>query len=154
MCSNYVYRADGFKVGCDWTRAVFNLEYDHVAVGSSDGSVFIWDVSNTERPVVVLRNEHTWDFFLTKKCLIIIIQNNNNYVRKWFQYTCDGGVLASVHQQRGQRGQIQEDGDLGRRLTSSYDPRLFPCGGRREFSLFLFITIYIYIYITVYIAFQ
>lgn len=46
-------------MGCDWTRAVFNLEYDHVAVGSSDGSVFIWDVSNAERPLVVLRDEHT-----------------------------------------------------------------------------------------------
>jgi len=47
-------------VGCDWTRAVFNLEYDHVAVGSSEGSVFIWAVSNPEKPLVVLRNEHRY----------------------------------------------------------------------------------------------
>ncbi|XP_025416113.1 autophagy-related protein 16-1 [Sipha flava] len=53
------FDADGFKVGCDWTRAVFNLEYDHVAVGSSDGSVFIWNVSNPGKPLVVLRNEHS-----------------------------------------------------------------------------------------------
>lgn len=57
VCLN---RADGFKVGCDWTRAVFNLDYDHVAVGSSEGSVFIWAVSNPEKPLVVLRNEHKY----------------------------------------------------------------------------------------------
>jgi len=57
LCPN---RTDGFKVGCDWTRAVFNLEYDHVAVGSSDGSVFIWTISNSEKPLVVLKNEHTY----------------------------------------------------------------------------------------------
>ncbi|CAI6369307.1 unnamed protein product [Macrosiphum euphorbiae] len=54
-----LFRADGFKVGCDWTRAVFNLEYDHVAVGSSEGSVFIWAVANPEKPLVVLKNEHS-----------------------------------------------------------------------------------------------
>ncbi|XP_050536797.1 autophagy-related protein 16-1-like [Daktulosphaira vitifoliae] len=53
------FEVDGFKVGCDWTRAVFNLEYDHVAVGSSDGSVFIWNVTKPGRPLVVLRNEHS-----------------------------------------------------------------------------------------------
>lgn len=53
------FEADGFKVGCDWTRAVFNLEYDHVAVGSSEGSVFIWAVANPEKPLVVLKNEHS-----------------------------------------------------------------------------------------------
>ncbi|XP_050427904.1 autophagy-related protein 16-1 [Adelges cooleyi] len=53
------FDADGFKVGCDWTRAVFNLEYDHVAVGSSDGSVFIWDISKPAKPLVVLRAEHS-----------------------------------------------------------------------------------------------
>lgn len=55
-----LFRADGFKVGCDWTRAVFNLEYDHVAVGSSEGSVFIWAVANPEKPLVVLKNEHRY----------------------------------------------------------------------------------------------
>ncbi|KAL4149617.1 hypothetical protein QTP88_003518 [Uroleucon formosanum] len=53
------FEVDGFKVGCDWTRAVFNLEYDHVAVGSSEGSVFIWAVANPEKPLVVLKNEHS-----------------------------------------------------------------------------------------------
>jgi len=61
VCLN---RADGFKVGCDWTRAVFNLEYDHVAVGSSEGSLFIWAVSNPEKPLVVLRNEHKYIYIL------------------------------------------------------------------------------------------
>ncbi|VVC36742.1 Six-bladed beta-propeller, TolB-like,WD40-repeat-containing domain,WD40 repeat, conserved site,WD40/YVTN [Cinara cedri] len=52
------FETDGFKVGCDWTRAVFNFEYDHVSVGSSDGSVFIWEVANPTKPLVVLRDEH------------------------------------------------------------------------------------------------
>lgn len=34
-----------------------------------------------------------------------------------FQFAGDGSVLASVHQQRGQRGQIQESSGLVRRLT-------------------------------------
>lgn len=55
-------RSDGFKVGCDWTRAVFNSE--HVAVGSSDGSVFIWEVANPEKPLVVLKNEHKYVYTL------------------------------------------------------------------------------------------
>jgi len=34
-----------------------------------------------------------------------------------YQRPGDGRVLASVHQQRGQRGPIQESSGLGRRLT-------------------------------------
>jgi len=38
---------DEFKVGCDWTRAAFSSSGKYVAVGSSDGTVFIFDaVSN------------------------------------------------------------------------------------------------------------
>lgn len=58
-------------MGCDWTRAVFNLEYDHVSVGSSDGSVFIWSVSNPEKPEVVLRNEHGYGI------LVYILYSHN-----------------------------------------------------------------------------
>ncbi|KAF0764774.1 Uncharacterized protein FWK35_00024930 [Aphis craccivora] len=43
------------------TNKIINTfeQYDHVAVGSSEGSVFIWAVSNPEKPLVVLRNEHS-----------------------------------------------------------------------------------------------
>ena len=39
---------DEFKVGCDWTRAAFNYNGQYVAVGSSDGGVFIFNVSTTK----------------------------------------------------------------------------------------------------------
>lgn len=51
------FSADGFKVGCDWARAVFSPESNYVSVGSSDGSIFIWNV-NTGKVEAVLKNEH------------------------------------------------------------------------------------------------
>lgn len=50
--------ADGFKVGCDWTRAVFNVDASYVSAGSVDGTVFIWDVT-TGKVEGLLRNEHS-----------------------------------------------------------------------------------------------
>lgn len=46
VCSNdlYFYSAEGFKVGCDWSRATFSPDGQYVAVGSADGSVYIWGV--------------------------------------------------------------------------------------------------------------
>ncbi|XP_043251614.1 autophagy-related protein 16-1 [Colletes gigas] len=38
------FSADGFKVGFDWTRATFSPDGQYIAVGSSNGSVFIWSV--------------------------------------------------------------------------------------------------------------
>lgn len=35
---------EGFKVGCDWSRATFSPDGKYVAVGSADGNVFIWSV--------------------------------------------------------------------------------------------------------------
>lgn len=40
------FRADGFKVGCDWTRAIISPDSEYVAAGSSDGSIFIWNINN------------------------------------------------------------------------------------------------------------
>ncbi|XP_066141829.1 autophagy-related protein 16-1 isoform X2 [Euwallacea fornicatus] len=37
---------EGFKVGCDWSRATFSPDGQYAAVGSSEGSVFIWVVSS------------------------------------------------------------------------------------------------------------
>ncbi|KAG1692014.1 Autophagy-related protein 16-1 [Nymphon striatum] len=38
--------ADNFKVGCDWTRAVFSPDCQYITVGSHDGTVFIWNIAN------------------------------------------------------------------------------------------------------------
>ncbi|XP_070161578.1 autophagy-related protein 16-1 isoform X2 [Polyergus mexicanus] len=39
------FSADGFKVGFDWTRAAFSPDGQYIAVGSADGSVFIWSIA-------------------------------------------------------------------------------------------------------------
>ncbi|XP_031775670.1 autophagy-related protein 16-1 isoform X2 [Apis florea] len=49
------FSADGFKVGFDWTRAIFSPDGQYIAVGSSDGSVFIWSVA-TNMIETVLKN--------------------------------------------------------------------------------------------------
>lgn len=38
--------AEGFKVGCDWTRCKFSPDSQYIVAGSGDSSVFIWNVSN------------------------------------------------------------------------------------------------------------
>ncbi|KAK6628023.1 hypothetical protein RUM44_010505 [Polyplax serrata] len=47
------FSAEGFKVGCDWARATFSPDSQHIAVGSQDGSIFIWNVSTTKVDVVL-----------------------------------------------------------------------------------------------------
>ncbi|XP_076751805.1 autophagy-related 16 isoform X2 [Xylocopa sonorina] len=49
------FSADGFKVGFDWTRATFSPDGQYIAVGSSNGSVFIWSVA-TNMIETVLKN--------------------------------------------------------------------------------------------------
>nr|CAD7195804.1 unnamed protein product [Timema douglasi] len=39
------FSAEGFKVGCDWSRAAFSPDGHYVSVGSADGAVFIWNVT-------------------------------------------------------------------------------------------------------------
>jgi len=36
---------DEFHVGCDWTRAAFSNSGEYIAVGSADGTVFIFNVA-------------------------------------------------------------------------------------------------------------
>lgn len=36
---------DNYKVGCDFSRIAFNSDSSHVAAGSADGSIFIWNAS-------------------------------------------------------------------------------------------------------------
>ena len=52
-----VFRADGFHVGFDYTRAAFSPDSDYVSAGSGDGAVFIWKVDAPARPAKILR-EH------------------------------------------------------------------------------------------------
>ncbi|XP_066907379.1 autophagy-related protein 16-1 [Halyomorpha halys] len=40
------YKAEGFKVGCDWTRAVYSSSGDFVTAGSSDGNIYVWNTSS------------------------------------------------------------------------------------------------------------
>lgn len=51
------YLADGFKVGCDWTRAVFSPDAQYVAAGSSDGSVYVWSTV-TGKADKILKDTH------------------------------------------------------------------------------------------------
>ncbi|XP_039285589.1 autophagy-related protein 16-1 isoform X2 [Nilaparvata lugens] len=48
---------DGLKISCDWARAVFSSDAKQVAVGSSDGSVFVLETT-TNKVEVVLKDEH------------------------------------------------------------------------------------------------
>jgi autophagy-related protein 16 len=44
----FFYSAEGFKVGCDWSRAAFSPDGQYISVGSADGSVYIWNVSSNK----------------------------------------------------------------------------------------------------------
>ncbi|CAN2390725.1 Autophagy related 16-like 2 (S. cerevisiae) [Pristimantis euphronides] len=37
-----VLRAEGFKCGCDWTKAILSPDANYSICGSSDGTIFIW----------------------------------------------------------------------------------------------------------------
>ncbi len=43
-CPVAVFRTDGFRAGCDYTRAVFSPDSEYVTVGSGNGEIFIWNV--------------------------------------------------------------------------------------------------------------
>lgn len=51
-----LFSCDGFKVGCDYSRATFSPDGLYVAVGSSDGSVYIWSMATTR--VETILKEH------------------------------------------------------------------------------------------------
>lgn len=52
-----LFSCDGFKVGCDYSRATFSPDGQYVAVGSADGSVYIWGVSSAK--VETILKEHS-----------------------------------------------------------------------------------------------
>jgi len=49
--------AEGFKVGCDWTRCKFSPDNQYIVAGSSDASVFIWN-AYTGKIEQTLRDQH------------------------------------------------------------------------------------------------
>ncbi|KAL7020703.1 hypothetical protein ACKWTF_011613 [Chironomus riparius] len=47
---------DSFKVGCDFARIAFNPDCSHIAAGSADGSLYIWNVNGK---LVSILKDHT-----------------------------------------------------------------------------------------------
>uniref|UniRef100_A0A8C9TNJ4 Protein Atg16l2 n=1 Tax=Scleropages formosus TaxID=113540 RepID=A0A8C9TNJ4_SCLFO len=52
------FRADGFKCGCDTTKAIFSPDGSYLAAGSADGAVYIWNV-NTGHLETTLPDKHS-----------------------------------------------------------------------------------------------
>ncbi|XP_034344245.1 protein Atg16l2 isoform X2 [Arvicanthis niloticus] len=52
-----VFRADGFKCSSDWTKAVFSPDRSYALAGSSNGTLYIWDV-NTGKLETSLQGPH------------------------------------------------------------------------------------------------
>ncbi|XP_029111446.1 ATG16 autophagy related 16-like 2 isoform X2 [Scleropages formosus] len=57
------FRADGFKCGCDTTKAIFSPDGSYLAAGSADGAVYIWNV-NTGHLETTLPDKHRWSSFI------------------------------------------------------------------------------------------
>ncbi|XP_005111845.1 autophagy-related protein 16-1 [Aplysia californica] len=56
---SHTLTADGFKVGCDWSRAVFSPDAQYAAGGSSDGSVYVWNLNKSRVERVLKEHSHT-----------------------------------------------------------------------------------------------
>ncbi|XP_014256099.1 autophagy-related protein 16-1 isoform X2 [Cimex lectularius] len=54
MLTTYSY--EGFKVACDWTRAVFSNTADFVCVGSNDGGVYVWNTASGNLETVLKKH--------------------------------------------------------------------------------------------------
>ena len=52
------FATQGFSVPCDWSRACFTPDSDHVSVGSANGNIYIWRTDDASRPHTVL-SEHS-----------------------------------------------------------------------------------------------
>nr|XP_006127594.1 autophagy-related protein 16-2 [Pelodiscus sinensis] len=52
-----VFQADGFKCGSDWTKAIFSPDKSYALVGSSNGSLYLWNMESGKLETV-LSGEH------------------------------------------------------------------------------------------------
>ncbi|KAI2811239.1 hypothetical protein BLOT_002412 [Blomia tropicalis] len=53
------YTADGFNVGCDWTRARFSPDHRFVACGGFDSNIYIWDFLTSRLETCLSSNVHS-----------------------------------------------------------------------------------------------
>lgn len=77
------FRAEGFKVGCDWTRAVYSSNGDFVTAGSSDGNIYVWNTSS-ELLHAVLKNHQSVSLNSEKLLNILFILIYLNYNLNYF----------------------------------------------------------------------
>ncbi|KAH1006056.1 hypothetical protein HUJ04_006938 [Dendroctonus ponderosae] len=88
--SMFYSSCEGFKVGCDWSRATFSPDGQYVAVGSSDGSVYIWGVSTGKVETILKEHgsafqentEHctTTDTLIRHRLIVPIIPPRKGYI--------------------------------------------------------------------------
>ncbi|XP_033760176.1 autophagy-related protein 16-1-like [Pecten maximus] len=50
--------AEDFKVGCDWSRAVFSPDGSYALAGSNDGALFIWNLAKSKVEKVLKEHTH------------------------------------------------------------------------------------------------
>ncbi|XP_059476076.1 autophagy-related protein 16-1 [Neocloeon triangulifer] len=53
------FSCDNFKVGCDWTRAMFSPNDELVGVGGADGGVFVWNARTGRIACESSQKEHS-----------------------------------------------------------------------------------------------
>jgi WD40 repeat protein len=60
ITKHWFFSAEGFKVGCDWLRAVFSPDGQYAMAGSNDGSLYIWNLKTGQHDnVEKILKEHT-----------------------------------------------------------------------------------------------
>ena len=83
------YTADGFAVGCDWTRAKFSPDNRYVACGGSDSAIFIWDFLTAKLETTLVTNSHsgtvvTVEWHPKGHLFVSADRNKKIVVWKWF----------------------------------------------------------------------
>uniref|UniRef100_T1IVG0 DM10 domain-containing protein n=1 Tax=Strigamia maritima TaxID=126957 RepID=T1IVG0_STRMM len=81
------FSAEGFKVGCDWTRAVFSPDTQYVTVGSSDGTIFIWNSQDCKLEKSL--KEHRYKYCKVIAFGIIMVSREERYafIAEWYDST-------------------------------------------------------------------
>ncbi|XP_055849050.1 autophagy-related protein 16 isoform X2 [Episyrphus balteatus] len=79
---------ESFKLSCDWSRAAFNYNATKVACGSSDGTIFVWNVASKESYTLKGHNSGL-AYSLIHSCAVIAVA-----------WSPTGSELASVGKSR------------------------------------------------------